>query len=391
MRIFWLLLCLSWGVQAAEWSGYVSVEGRAFFQDPLDPGQYEQGVSLALEPEFAHVWDEGRQTFVFRPFARWDGQDDERSHWDIRELQWIYAGDGWETRLGVGKVYWGVTEAWHLVDVINQTDLVENPDGEQKLGQPMAKLSLEKDWGTLDFFVLPGFRERTFPGAQGRLRSHPRVDTDHALYASSAQQQHIDFAARWSQYLGEWDLGLSMFHGTNRDPLFQPRLTDDFELVLVPYYEIMTQGSVDLQATLGEWLWKFEAIYRDSDSDAFYAATGGFEYTQVGIFDSASDLGWVAEVMLDQRGDDATWPFNHDAFLGIRWTANDAQSTELLAGAIVDWENGSTLFNIEASRRLGENYKLSLQLRSWLDIDTHDLQYGVRQDDYLQLELARYF
>ena len=45
-------------------------------------------------------------------------------------------------RLGLRKVYWGVTESQHLVDVINQTEGVENLDGEDKLGQPMLNLAL---------------------------------------------------------------------------------------------------------------------------------------------------------------------------------------------------------------------------------------------------------
>ena len=40
----------------------------------------------------------------------------------------------WSLSIGLGKVFWGVTEFNHLVDVINQTDLVEGIDGEAKLG-----------------------------------------------------------------------------------------------------------------------------------------------------------------------------------------------------------------------------------------------------------------
>ncbi len=384
---FWLpAQTMAW-----ELSGNLAVEGRAFFQTPLDPRQYDNDYSVSLEPEFAHEWDEGRQTLVFRPFGRLDARDDERSHWDIRELQWIYAGDGWETRLGIGKVYWGVTEAMHLVDIINQTDLVENIDGEQKLGQPMAKLSLEKDWGTLDFFLLPYFRERTYPGVEGRPRTQPRIDPDLASYESSREEKHLDFAARWSHYIGEWDMGLSYFRGTGRDPLFSPVLLPTGEVVLAPYYELIDQVSLDLQATLGEWLWKLEVMYRDSDSDRFTAATGGFEYTRVGIFDTDADLGFVGEFMLDERGEEATTPFNNDLFAGLRWTANDAQSLEILFGAIVDWKNGSTLLNLEASRRFGQDWLLTVQARGWVNADPRDLQYGFRQDDYLQVELARYF
>ncbi|HIE54070.1 MAG TPA: hypothetical protein EYP90_02620, partial [Chromatiaceae bacterium] len=127
-RFLVFLLALSWlgtGVASWEMRGHAAVEGRFFFQSPVDPRQYEDGYSVSLEPEWAREWNDGRDTFVFRPFARFDARDDERSHWDVRELQWIHAGPGWEVRAGVGKVYWGVTEAWHLVDIVNQTDLVE--------------------------------------------------------------------------------------------------------------------------------------------------------------------------------------------------------------------------------------------------------------------------
>jgi len=388
-----LLLAALWALPAGawEWSGYVAIEGRTFFQSPLDPRQYDDDGSISLEPELAHEWNDGRDQFVFRPFGRLDARDSERSHWDIRELQWTHAGDGWETTIGVSKVYWGVTEAWHLVDIVNQTDLVENPDGEQKLGQPMVRLSLEREWGTLDFFLLTGFRERTFPGERGRIRTHPRVDTDLTEYQSGAGRRRVDLAARWSHYIGEWDIGVSLFHGTGRDPLFLPTVNGKGEPVLAPYYELIDQVSLDLQATLGQWLWKLEAIYRHSDHDAFYAWTGGFEYTLVGVAETAMDLGFVGEVLYDQRGDESATPFNHDAFLALRWTANDEQSSELLGGFVVDWENGSILLNVEASRRLGQHWKASLQLRAWLDVDDRDLQYPFRRDDYLQLELARYF
>ncbi len=389
-----LLAFLSlWALPAAawEWSGNAAVEGRLFFQSPLDPRQYDQDGSVSFDPELAHEWNQGRDLFVFHPFLRIDARDDERSHWDIRELQWTHAGDGWEVLAGVNKVFWGVTEAWHLVDIVNQTDLVENPDGEQKLGQPMVKLSLEREWGILDLYALLGFRERTFPGLHGRIRSHPRVDGDLAAFQSGAGRKRVDFAVRWSQSIGDWDLGIAHFHGTARDPLLLPAVNRKGERVLAPFYDLIDQTSLDLQATLGQWLWKLEAIYHHSDYGSFYAWTGGFEYTLVGVADSAADLGLLGELLYDQRGDRSSTPFNHDAFVALRWTLNDEQSSELLGGFIVDWRNRSTLIDVEGSRRLGNDWKLSLQLRAWLDVDADDLQYPFRRDDYLQLELARYF
>ena len=376
---------------AGEWSGFIEAQGRYFTQQAIDDKQSDSTLSLALQPEYYQRWDEGRQSLLFVPFARWDSQDDERTHADIRELIWTYAGDGWEGRAGIGKVFWGVTESVHLVDVINQTDLVENPDGEQKLGQPMFKLSLEQDWGIVDLYALAGFRERTFAGKEGRLRSQPRVETDLVSYESDRENRHIDFALRWSHSLGDWDIGLSHFSGTSRDPLLIPGLSASGELVLTPYYEQMQQTGLDLQATKGDWLWKLEAIHRKADSGDYNAAAGGFEYTLVGIGDSVMDLGLLMEYLYDDRRDEATSPFENDLFVGVRLSANDVNGSQLLTGVIQDLDSSSAMFNLEASRRIGNAWKASAQVRLWFDVTDDDLFSAYRNDDYVELCLTRYF
>ncbi len=376
---------------AGEWTGYIEGQGRYFTQEALNPAQSDSTLSLAFEPEYYHAWDNDRQSFIFRPFLRWDSQDNNRTHADIRELLWTHVGDEWEVQAGIGKVFWGVTEARHLVDVINQTDLVENPDGEQKLGQPMIKLSFEKSWGVLDMFALPGFRERTFPGEEGRLRSHPRVGNDLASYESSAGNKRVDLALRWSHSLGDWDIGLAHFYGTNRNPLLQPVLNSANEIVLAPYYELIHQTSLDLQATKGDWLWKLEALYSRSDREDVFSYTGGFEYTFIGLGDSNMDLGVLAEYMYDERGDNAPIAFENDTFIGLRLTANDEQSSELLTGVIKDMDSSAWLYNLEASRRIGDAWKASAQIRLWINVPEDDPLYTISQDDYIEFNLARYF
>ena len=382
---------LLWSVTAlgGEWSGYVSGEVRVFPLSPLDHRQDGNNLSLAAQPEYFHDFADS-QRVSFTPFLRWDQHDDQRTHADIRELLWSKAAEQWELRAGIGKVFWGVTESQHLVDIINQTDLVEDPDGEDKLGQPMVNLALIRDWGTVNLFVLPGFRERTFPGVDGRLRSQPYVDTDHPLYQSSAEDKHVDYAARWSHYLGDWDMGLSYFHGTSRDP----RLVLDTSgsvPVLRPYYDLINQTGLDLQATLDSWLWKLEVIHRTGQGDSYTAYTGGFEYTFVGVLESAADVGVIAELLHDSRGSTAPTPFEGDLMLGARLTLNDVQSTELLMGVIADQNDSPRTYRLEASRRLGESWKLSLEGQAFTGIPAGDLLYGYRRDNYLQLELARYF
>ncbi len=374
-----------------EMSGKVSADLRYFTQDAQFSGQdYDTNLSFSVEPEFYWEWNDGTDSLTFTPFLRVDENDNERTHGDIRELSWIHVGDGWEVKAGISKVFWGVTEFQHLVDVINQTDSVEDFDGEDKLGQQMISLSLVRDWGIVDIFLLPGFRERTFPGEDGRLRSGLVVDTDNAQYESGAGEKHLDAAIRWSHTLGDFDMGLYWFHGTNRDPILQPQMVAG-NTVLVPYYEQMDQIGFDLQATIDSWLWKFEAIHRDSSSDEYLAAQAGFEYTFYGIQESAADLGVLFEYGWDERGEDADAAIQNDLFVGARLALNDAESTEVLAGVSHDLDYDSQSFIVEASRRFGDNWNISIDGRFFTADDPADLSYNIKQDDHLQLTVERYF
>lgn len=388
------LFIFSTTLWANEWSGDISLQSQSFTKDALSASQHKQYGSVAVKAEWFHDWDGGQQSLTFVPFARWDEQDDERTHSDIRELIWLTVFDESELRVGLGKVFWGVSESQHLVDVINQTDLVEGMDGEEKLGQPMINYAVINDWGTLDLFILPYFRERTYAGVNGRLRPTYHIDTDNPTYESKDKQNHIDYAIRWSHSLGDWDIGLSHFNGTSRDPAISITKTPDNNGVssLRPTYYLMQQTGIDVQATKEAWLWKLEAINRNINNDTYNAATVGFEYTFNGIFESSSDLGIVFEYLYDDRDSLATTPFEDDLMLGLRWTKNDENDTSLLFGVIADRDESTRIYSIEASRRIAESFKLTLEARLFDGVKANDLLLGsLRQDDYVQFELAYYF
>jgi hypothetical protein len=385
-----LLAMFAAPASAGGWRGYFGTDLRGFGEEPVFQGQQDGGeVSVVLEPEYARTWREGRDSFVFHPFARYDSRDEQRTHFDLRELYWRRASGSWDLLVGVGQVFWGVTESQHLVDIVNQTDLVENPNGEIKLGQPMVKFSLVRNWGIVDLFVLPGFRERTFPGTEGRLRPPVPVRTDEALYESSAGARHVDFAVRWSHAIGAFDIGVSHFSGTSRDPRFVPRVGEDGQPETVPFYELIDQSGVDLQATNGSFLWKLEAIRR-SGLETHVAATGGLEYTFWGVFGSSLDVGVLGEYLWDERGGFAT-PFADDLFVGTRLALNDVQDTAILAGAILDREGGGRVTLIEAERRIGARWVIGVELRSFSGMATTDPFGWLRADDYFQTSIKRFF
>jgi len=376
-------------------SGLVAVEFRAF---PFKPGFVDQrkttlSPALIIEPELVYRWNGDRDRFTFKPYLVLDAYDNNRSHFDIRELNYLHQGKGWDVLVGVSKVFWGVTESVHLVDIVNQSDSVLDGDNEDKLGQPMINLNVESGWGALSLFVLPGFRERTFAGDNNRFRGPLPIAEGNASFEASTGKRNIDFAARWSKTIGDWDVGVSHFYGTSRSPRLLLGTRRSGQPVLFPRYDLINQSGVDVQYTRGSWLWKFEGISRSGQGNRFFAAVGGFEYTEYQIFDSAADLGLLLEFQYDGRNNKkAPGTINdNDLFAGARLALNDEQDTSALAGVIVDVKTGASFISVEAERRVGDNWKVELEARFSAFIPDNDIAAGIRKDDLITLRLNRYF
>ena len=373
-----------------ELSGSIAYEPRWFMHDALFPDQFN-GVqnSFILEPEWFLEIGQDHQ-FSFIPFARYDARDDERSHVDMREAYWRYIQDDWELLLGINREFWGVTESRHLVNILNQIDQVENIDEEDFLGQFMLNLSLQKDYGRFSFYILPHFRERTFAGKNGRLRGPLPVDEDEVIYESGAEEWHTDFAVRYSHFLGDWDIGISYFYGTGREPTLFPNADSTR---LIPFYEIIHQVGVDLQYTREEWLWKFEGIIREGQGDTFAATVAGFEYTIFQIADSNADLGLLLEHLYDGRDETGAPPsrLENDLFAGVRYTLNDVNDSAVLAGAVTDLEDESYSVRIEAERRIGNSWKIEVEATWFANTQPDSSTASVKDDDFTTLRISRFF
>ena len=389
----------AWG---GEWdfSADVIGETRYFVEAP----QFEQqkdtrlSPSIAAELEGVYETDSGDDRFTVTPFFRLDADDDKRTHGDLRAANWLHFGDGWDLVVGLDKVFWGVTESRHLVDIVNQDDAVEDIDGEDKLGQPMVNLNVEiEEFGFLDgstasLFVLPGFRKRTFVDDDARLRG-PFPISDDAQFESGARERHVDFAARWTQTFDDLDVGISHFHGTSREPRLLRRTTNAGTTELVPQYDQIDQTGLDLQLTTDATLWKFEGISRSGHGDRFFAFVGGFEHTLFGVLESDADLGLLAEYLWDDR-DPADAPFvlaDNDVFVGARLALNDEPDTQALAGTVVDVETGSMAWSLEAERRIGSDWRAEVEARLFANVSDDDEAAGLRDDGFVTFRLTRFF
>ena len=386
--------------------GRLSLETRLYPESAGHPDQRSHASGFAVEATMYAEDDEGR-SITLTPFYRYDAGDPERTHADLREAYFLAYGDigddEWELRLGVDRVFWGVVESRSLVDIVNQTDLVEHPDEKTKLGQPMVHLTWSGDWGALEMFGITWHRPRTFPGRHGRLRPALVVDHDLTSYESAAEEWRLDLAGRFSGSFGPLDIGLSAFDGTSREPTLLPTLVGT-GLVLAPYYENIRQFGLDAQLTTGPWLLKLEAIHRAGaqnrrfdqrlfryEEEDYAAFVVGGEYTINAVWESDADLSLIAEWTRDGRGQWATNAFENDMLLAARVGLNDEQSTEFTVSVLASLDNGSHAISAEFKRRISDSWSLHVEGTAYSGIDAksvvEEVLYEVRRDSYVGLNL----
>lgn len=368
--------------QAFDLKNEAGFELTAFFDDGAQQ-QTRTDNSIHLQTEIHQILAKNQQLDA-RFFARWDQQDRKRTHIDVREALWLHNQGALQWRIGMGQVFWGVTEGAHLVDIINQTDAIESLDGDVKLGQPMVNMSWEHDAHLVDAYLLPFSRERVFASQKGRLRLPWLVDTDNSSYESDAKKNHVDAAIRYQFNDQGLRAGFSIFSGTAREPELIPHIDPsqivftgfvptafkgNYQPTLRPYYPLIQQAGLDAQYIIGDWLWKVEAVHRQGMAQDFTATDVGVEYTQVGAFGSTIDIGWLAEYLTDSRGSQATTAFEHDLLLGWRLAFNDTASSELLAGVVSDLHHHEQAWRLKGSTRLNDRLKLAIEARVFISQD----------------------
>lgn len=446
----WLLPALifltSTPIQAdIRFSGQLEAELRIFPGKGLQQEQKQAYISAAFQPRLDWQSEQQNQRVRLEPFLRGSAPNGNRTHADLREAYYQFSAEQWQLKAGISTVFWGVTESQHLVDVINQADIVENPIGKEKLGQPMINLGFEQAFGNIDFYLLPYFRAKEFASEKERFRiatglevapnNSPLTGFDlqakyhdkKAYYQSKRKESYIDTAIRWSHYIDNFDFAVSVFNGTSREAI--PVLYDiqaannNLTGKFASWYEQTTRLGLEAQYLHYEWAFKLESAYHRQDSGNYSAAVAGFEYTFSDVGKNGSDMGLLMEYLWHNRSDisirkptkqvleqnlfdlldnqdlfdsykipnDYLSPFDNDIFLGTRFSLNNVAGTQFLAGVIVDADDQTVLASFEGSTRIGDNVRLAMNVYFSKTQDKTSTFYPFRRDNMLEFKANWFF
>ena len=377
----------SFNVNALEYKlyGLVQPEFSIFTNGDGKHHQSKNNYSFFTKGNFISYLDERDAKITISAIARYDEKDSERRYIDFQKLKYEQYFENYTFKIGNEIIFWGVNESFNIIDIINQSNLAEDISGTKKFGQPMISLNYNHSYGNFDLFIMPFFKERIFPGRNGRPRLALEVDKSTVAYESSSKKNKIDAAVRYSTVYDDYDIGIAHFYGNNRSPELN---VNPLSQKLDAYYPILSQTSLDIQSTKGAWLYKLETLTAKNGEERHFGIAGGTEYTIYGLRETTSDLGIIVEYTFDDRNDFA---FNNEGVLALRWTKNDIKSTSLLAGLVADMSGSSNRFFAEFEQRIRDDLKVFIDMSINGEIDADDFTYAFEEDSQLTLKIAKYF
>ena len=294
--------------------------------------------------------------------------------YDIKEANVNFEKSTWGFLLGSTEEFWGKTETFNPVDIINSNNYDEGLSKPNKLGEAMIKANREIGIGDLSIYYLPYFRPNKYPSKKSRLSLPIEVNDDEANYVNGADKNMQQFALRLSGYYEDLDFGISFFEGISRDPFFN--------LVsgkMVPSYSKISQYGIEVQQLLGEWIVKGEFINREGQQNIsgslkdYSSGVLGLEKSLYGLINGNTDFTFFLEYAKDSRGVSAHQSNQNDVFFANRITLNDIHDTSILLALSRDLNTESGIFNSTISRRIFGLFKTDLEVFIPLDLknDTH--------------------
>jgi len=417
---YWLFVCVlslvGFGLTGETYAelktkseGEVGVSARAFYPDDDDR---TEDFGLSLEAELDLRAKAGGFRNQIQVFGRVGALDSDRSTVFLKDAWVGYRNEFMDVRLGTQILNWTATEAFHPSDNINSRNLDSDIENAEKIGEPMASLRFRWEQGGITGYFMPVRMEPRLPGPRSRLNITGGQQLGSPLWAGADGE--VDdgwFAPQWAvrldQTLGSADLAVYYVDHQDRS---QPAIVASLSTLEAQALFVRVQriGGTYTHA-LGEWLVKAEVDHRlftapETGPEQMLVRAPSVDHTAVAL---GVEWGWVYDqaegtILAEGQGaiaPDATpeeqaqlGPFQRDVLVGYRHSFNNAESTEILLGAIVDLEDPSeVLGNLNLSHRLSDNWVMRGSGRLVFASAEESLLKSLDEAHSLQLSLIRYF
>ena len=367
-----------------EQQGEITFETSWYPRDAAVAGQDEGFTHIEARPELYVETDNA--ALLLQP--RLTGGSAGHGLADLREAHVTTRVGDLDILLGTTIIFWGKTESYNPVDIINSQDFSRGLLRNEKRGAPMLRVSWPVGPGQLDLYAI-GFVPNIYPGAKLRERAGLPVKRQES-FSNGAKRDDLASALRWSGYFGDIDLGISWFRGTGADP--RMRVQPDGSLM--PDYSRITQAGLDIQYLRGDSAFKGEVVHRSGQynlsgvAKTYQAAVVGIEHNLYGVGGSERDLVLIAELARDSRKAAAHSGFQNDLAVGARMLFNDVEDSEAVLLFSRDLDNGAQMISLAGSRRLSDSLTADASARWPMDFEDDPVSGSLARDAAVILSLT---
>ncbi|BDT69336.1 hypothetical protein os1_35260 [Comamonadaceae bacterium OS-1] len=359
--------------------------GARLYSSPHEPTKESHRLAVRLAPEWR--WADGGKTIVISPALYLEGDHNGRTRVDLNELYFSTCLGETIVKAGLSRLFWGVTESRHLVDVVNPPDLAHHYAAEQRLSTAMLYVAHPTPVGQLEVLLLPWERDPVYPNTAGR----PRTDLPIHNAVEHPNGTPPAFAARLAISQGDYDSHVYFFRGLDRESALTARtLPYAAPTELTATRRLVRQWGADLQVPVGNFLVKSELAHRSGYSRDFLSGVLGGEYALNGINGSVVDVNLLGEYQFDLRPADAPLTtLSHGIYAGVRVALNDPASTEFKFGVVAEPSTGARLWRGDASRRIAKNWTVEGTMSVFDNVRKSPSLMDYRKESYVEV-LAKY-
>lgn len=348
---------------------YVAAEGDS-------NNKYSKGFKA--EAKFNYKYENIR--FNGLAFTNWDSTDDSRSYSNIRQANIYVNNNNFTFGLGVDTFFWGVSESINVVNVLNQSDIMESLDGKVKYGQTFVSINTRFSNGDFSFYYLPLFQEQSFP----ERPSYGLAISKNAVFEHDKKRGGI--AARGLFYFDRLEFALSYFKGTRRSALLARHATE--MAVLTPYYIQTVNYLVDGVYIAEDFTLKFEAKTGLEQNAGFTTFNLGIEYPSYAFSKLVEEVIFIAEYAFDDRKLSAETHGQNDIFLGGKFNFGYSEQGNVRFLYSYDFDYRSQYAELSYEYRLNDYFRFKAKALKVLSAPERDQRlYALSGEEFINLSL----
>jgi hypothetical protein len=342
-----------------ELRNYVGYELKAYLKK--NDEKIDHNNALTFQNELKYLFEDSQlysKIDILKDFS-----EEQRDYINLTEAYYLHSFSDFDFYFGKRVIFLGSLEAYNIVDIFNRQNYQKDMLNDDKKGAFLSGIDYYfEDDSKLNFYIKGFEQDLKFSSKNSPYYPFENSSYKNTLLFSNGNETP-SFISTYSKTYDEKivaDVSYGLFYGYDNYILSQ-KIDDTYQSLLFQSIKLFTYNTFVIDSTLFKVEGSFTKIKDDGDYkfDDFYELGLGSEYTIERIIGN-HNLGLIAEYY---KSDTKLTPMDNDLFLALRYSLNDADSSEFLGGILKDLEDNEVSAYVKYEGRITDTLKINTDLR----------------------------